>query len=58
MADDLRDLPAAASRRHIHTRRVTSQGFLRDDGLWDIDGELSQEAARCREAREQYRRRP
>lgn len=43
MADDLRDLPAAASRRHIHTRRVTSQGFLRDDGLWDIDGELFDE---------------
>lgn len=43
MADDLRDLPAAAARRHIHTRRVTSQGFLRDDGLWDIEGELFDE---------------
>jgi hypothetical protein len=43
MADALQELPAAAPRRHIHTRRVTSHGFLRDDGLWDIDGELFDE---------------
>lgn len=24
----------------MHTRRVTYSGFLRDDGLWDIEGEL------------------
>jgi hypothetical protein len=24
----------------MHTRRVVYQGFLRDDGLWDIEGEL------------------
>lgn len=24
----------------MHTRRVTYQGFQRDDGLWDIEGEL------------------
>ena len=24
----------------MHTRRVTYQGFRRDDGLWDIEGEL------------------
>ena len=24
-------------RRHIHTRRIECRGFLREDGLWDID---------------------
>lgn len=27
-------------RQLIHDRRVTCQGFLRDDGLWDIEGRL------------------
>jgi hypothetical protein len=35
------ELPEAAPRRPIHTRRITFEGFLRDDGLWDIDCELS-----------------
>lgn len=35
------DLPAPVARRPVHTRRITFQGFLRDDGLWDIDCELS-----------------
>ncbi len=30
--------PAARTARHI--RRVTYQGFEREDGLWDIEGEL------------------
>jgi hypothetical protein len=33
-------LPAPQPRRPIHTRRVAFEGFLRDDGLWDIDCEL------------------
>lgn len=33
-------LPPAEPRRALHTRIVKSEGFLRDDGLWDIDGEL------------------
>lgn len=33
-------LPPATPRRHLHTRRVTTEGFLRDDGLWDLEGEL------------------
>lgn len=33
-------LPPAATRRHLHTRSVTYRGFLREDGLWDIEGEL------------------
>ncbi|MGZ5269274.1 MAG: DUF2889 domain-containing protein [Ramlibacter sp.] len=34
-------LPDPAPRRHLHTRSVTYRGFLRDDGLWDIEGEMS-----------------
>ena len=34
------ELPAAVPRRPVHTRRVTFEGFLREDGLWDFDCEL------------------
>lgn len=34
------DLPAPVPRRPVHTRRIAFEGFLRDDGLWDIDCEL------------------
>ncbi|NLD67239.1 MAG: DUF2889 domain-containing protein [Limnobacter sp.] len=33
-------LPAPSARRHLHTRRVHCEGFLRDDGLWDIEGRI------------------
>jgi hypothetical protein len=33
-------LSAPASRTHLHTRTVTCQGFLRDDGLFDIEGRI------------------
>ncbi|MBC7471315.1 MAG: DUF2889 domain-containing protein [Ramlibacter sp.] len=33
-------LPAPAPRKPLHTRRITFEGFLRDDGLFDIDAEL------------------
>ncbi|MFO0987507.1 MAG: DUF2889 domain-containing protein [Alphaproteobacteria bacterium] len=33
-------LPASAPREHLHTRTVTCQGFLRQDGLWDIEGRI------------------
>lgn len=33
-------LSAPAQREHIHTRRVTCEGFRRADGLWDIEGHL------------------
>jgi hypothetical protein len=32
--------PAAAPRVAKHTRRVTFEGFLREDGLWDIEAHL------------------
>jgi hypothetical protein len=34
------DLPTPDARRPVHTRRLRFEGFLRDDGLWDIDCEL------------------
>ena len=33
-------LPVPTPRRPLHTRRISFEGFLRDDGLWDIDAEL------------------
>jgi hypothetical protein len=33
-------LPAPAPRKPIHTRKITFEGFLREDGLWDIEAEL------------------
>lgn len=30
-------------RRLLHERRVVTRGYLRDDGLWDIEGELVDE---------------
>jgi hypothetical protein len=32
--------PPAAPRRPLHLRRITCEGFLRDDGLIDIEGLL------------------
>ena len=33
-------LPAPAPREHLHTRTVTCRGYLRLDGLWDIEGHI------------------
>ncbi len=33
-------LPTPAPRQLAHTRKVTFRGYQRDDGLWDIEGEL------------------
>ena len=32
--------PPAPRRRHIHSRQVRCEGFLREDGLWDLEAEL------------------
>jgi hypothetical protein len=34
-------LSPPSSRTHIHTRQVACQGFRRTDGLWDIEGHLT-----------------
>jgi hypothetical protein len=31
---------ANKSRRHMHTRSITCDGFLRDDGLWEVEAWL------------------
>jgi Protein of unknown function (DUF2889) len=33
-------LPAPTARTPLHTRKISFEGFLRDDGLWDFDAEL------------------
>jgi hypothetical protein len=34
-------LSKAKPRRHLHTREVICRGYLRDDGLWDIEGSIT-----------------
>jgi Protein of unknown function (DUF2889) len=34
-------LSPAAPREHIHTRSIDCRGYRRADGLWDIDGYLT-----------------
>lgn len=34
------NLPPPAARRHLHTRSIVCEGFLRDDGLWDIEASI------------------
>ncbi|WP_207061064.1 DUF2889 domain-containing protein [Motiliproteus sp. SC1-56] len=34
-------LPPPAPRRKAHRREVTCEGFERDDGLWDIEGRMT-----------------
>ena len=36
-------LTSPVPRRLIHTRNVRTRGFLREDGLWDLEGELLDE---------------
>ena len=33
--------PPAIPREHIHTRVVECRGYLRQDGLWDIEGHIT-----------------
>jgi hypothetical protein len=34
-------LSAPAEREHIHTRKIEARGYRRRDGLWDIEGHLT-----------------
>ena len=34
-------LPPAVARRHIHTRKVHCEGFLREDGLWEVEASMT-----------------
>lgn len=33
-------LTAPAPRRHLHTREIRCEGFVREDGLWDIEARI------------------
>ena len=33
-------LSAPDPRKHLHTRTIQCRGYQRDDGLWDIEGEI------------------
>jgi hypothetical protein len=47
-----------APRRLIHTRHIRTRGFLRDDGLWEIEGELLDEKTYTYADRDRGRPRP
>ncbi|MBV1882856.1 MAG: DUF2889 domain-containing protein [Pseudomonadales bacterium] len=32
--------PPAAPRKHLHNRNIDCQGYLRDDGFWDIEARI------------------
>lgn len=34
-------LPAPADREHIHTRDIDCRGYRRADGMWDVEGHLT-----------------
>jgi hypothetical protein len=34
------DLPPHESRRLLHTRQIVCEGYVRDDGLWDIEASI------------------
>src|SRR5260221_9898282 len=36
-------LSPPVARQQLHTRRVVCQGFFREDGLWDIEGHITDE---------------
>lgn len=33
--------PSTVARSRVHTRRITLEGWQREDGLWDIEGRLT-----------------
>ena len=41
MTEFPRELSPPAGRRPLHTRKVQCQGYIRDDGLFDIEGEIT-----------------
>jgi hypothetical protein len=40
-------LPPPVAREHIHLRKVSSRGFLRADGLWDIEARIQDTKTYC-----------
>ena len=48
--------PLPAPRKHIHTRNIVFHGYLREDGLWDIEAELLDRREYAYVSRDQSRR--
>jgi hypothetical protein len=38
--DNMQTLPEPITREPVHTRAITTRGFLRADNLWDLEAEL------------------
>lgn len=51
-------LSEPTAREPIHTRRVTCQGFRRTDGLWDVEGRLTDTKAYAFETEQRGRIEP
>ncbi|HMN73910.1 MAG TPA: DUF2889 domain-containing protein [Rhodoblastus sp.] len=51
-------LPPPAARRHVHTRKVQCEGFLREDGLWDVEASLIDDKPYAYDDFERGRRQP
>jgi len=34
------NLPPPAPRRHLHTRKISCEGYRREDGLWDVEARI------------------
>ena len=45
-------LPPAAPRAHAHTRNVTFCGYRREDGLWDIEAQMTDAKSYAHSTRE------
>ena len=41
----MRELPPPQPRSQLHTRQVTCTGWLREDGLWEVEARLSDQRA-------------
>jgi len=41
VSDQHNDFGAAAPRKLMHTRQISCNGYQREDGLWDVEGQLA-----------------
>ena len=54
----MNELPTAAPRTPVHTRSVTFRGYHREDGLWDIDAEMTDTKAYAHDTSDRGRLEP
>jgi hypothetical protein len=51
-------LPPPVPRTHVHTRTVVFRGYHREDGLWDIEGQLTDAKTYSHETKDRGRLQP